>query len=176
MKIEAHLQGGLRKVIDITPGATVGAIVGVNLRNPDGTLYVPPASGGGQPVGVTSWDLILNIPPNVSALAGTGTTGIYTITGSGTSATRAIQSALGETTVADGDGVSGNPVVGLADTAVVPGTYTNMTATVDSKGRITSAGNGPGPGGVLPVVTGEILSGQPVFVYLPDGSLVYGPV
>lgn len=33
-----------------------------------------------------------------------------------------------------------------------------------------------GSGGVLPVVTGEILGGQPVFVYLDDGSLVYAPV
>lgn len=33
-----------------------------------------------------------------------------------------------------------------------------------------------GGGDVLPLVTGEILSDQPVFVYLPDGSLVYGPV
>ena len=31
-------------------------------------------------------------------------------------------------------------------------------------------------GGVLPIVTGEIVSGQPVFVIGPDGSLVYGPV
>lgn len=31
----------------------------------------------------------------------------------------------------------------------------------------------PTSGGVLPVVTGEIVDGQPVFVYLDDGSLVY---
>jgi hypothetical protein len=34
----------------------------------------------------------------------------------------------------------------------------------------------PAGGGVLPIVTGEIVSGQPVFVIGPDGSLVYGPV
>lgn len=33
-----------------------------------------------------------------------------------------------------------------------------------------------GAGGVLPVVTGEILDEQPVFVFLEDGSLVYSPV
>lgn len=37
------------------------------------------------------------------------------------------------------------------------------------------------PGGVntdsmLPIVTGEIVSGQPVFVIGPNGSLIYGPV
>lgn len=31
-------------------------------------------------------------------------------------------------------------------------------------------------GGVLPLVTGEIVSDQPVFVYLDDGSLVYWEV
>lgn len=29
---------------------------------------------------------------------------------------------------------------------------------------------------MLPIVTGEIVSGQPVFVIGPDGSLIYGPV
>ena len=117
MKIEVHLQGGLRKIIDITPGATVGATVGVNVRNPDGTLWVPPATGGDKPVSITSWELILNIPPNVAALANTETTGLYAITAAGASATRSIQAAPGETTVSNGDGVAGNPAVGLADVA-----------------------------------------------------------
>jgi hypothetical protein len=33
-----------------------------------------------------------------------------------------------------------------------------------------------GGGGVLPMVTGEILDGQPVFMYFDDGSLMYAPV
>ena len=138
MKIEVHLQGGLRKIIDITPGATVGAVVGVNLRNPDGTLWVPPSSGGQPPVSVTSWELILNIPPNVVALANTNTTGLYTITGPGTSTTRALAAVAGETTVANGDGVSGNPTVGLADVADAGGGVLQKTA-FDSKGRRTGS-------------------------------------
>lgn len=31
-------------------------------------------------------------------------------------------------------------------------------------------------GGFLPMTTGEIASGQPVFLYGPDGRLIYGPV
>ncbi len=34
----------------------------------------------------------------------------------------------------------------------------------------------PPPSGVLPVVTGEIINGQPVFVYADDGSLIYSEV
>lgn len=31
-------------------------------------------------------------------------------------------------------------------------------------------------GGFLPMTTGEIVDGQPVFLYGPDGRLIYGPV
>jgi hypothetical protein len=41
---------------------------------------------------------------------------------------------------------------------------------------VAEPGGSIGSGGVLPVVTGEILDDQPVFVYLDDGSLVYAPV
>ncbi len=56
-----------------------------------------------------------------------------------------------------------------------------LAITVNGYGRITGfrpvePSDIPGTGGVLPVVTGEIASGQPVFVYGPDGSLVYGPI
>lgn len=138
MKIEVHLQGGLRKIIDITPGATVGATVGVNLRNPDGTMWVPPSTGGGPKPSITSWELILNIPANVTALANTTTTGLYTITGPGTSMTRALTAVAGETTVANGDGVAGNPTVGLADvTPSLGGSIQRLG--FDAKGRRSEA-------------------------------------
>lgn len=37
-------------------------------------------------------------------------------------------------------------------------------------------GGGGGSGGILPMVTGEIVDDQPVFVYNPDGSLVWNPI
>ncbi len=134
MKIEVHLQGGLRKIIDITPGATVGATIGRNVFNADGTLYVPPSSGGSSQLSITSWELILNIPPNVTALANTATTGLYAITASGASATRAVAHVAGETTVSNGDGVSGDPTVGLADVSPIAG-GTLQKYGFDSKGR-----------------------------------------
>ncbi len=162
MKIEVHLQGGLRKIIDITPGATVGAVVGVNLRNPDGTLWVPPSAGGQPPVSITSWELILNIPPNVTALANTATTGLYAITADGASATRSIQAAPGETTVSNGDGVAGNPAVGLADVAdTSAGALRGITR--DAKGRIngTTDATITGTAGQIDVANGNASAGLP---------------
>lgn len=118
MKIEVHKQGGTRKVIDIEEGATKGARIGVNVWNQDGSLFVPAEDGvPTDEFPITYWSLIQEIPLNVVALAETTTTGIYAITGIGTSETRTIQPVAGETTVSDGDGVSGDPTIGLADLA-----------------------------------------------------------
>lgn len=179
-KSKVPLFGQPQKHTTVENGATVGAILGENLFYPNGSLVKLSDFGSSTPstpgTQVVMWSLILQVPPNVQALAATTTTGLYAITGSGTSATRAIVGALGEIDVADGDGVAGDPEIGLADTGVTPGTYTNMTATVDVKGRVISASSGPGGCGILPIVTGEISGGQPVFVYGPNGSLVYGSV
>lgn len=135
MKIEVHLQGGLRKIIDIEPRATWGATIGTNVFNADGTLFVPTTGGGGQSVAVTSWEMILNIPPNVAALATFSGTGLYTITGPGASIGRAVAGTAGRIGVTNGDGVAGNPTVDL-----VPVTDTGVGAalvkiTVDGWGR-----------------------------------------
>lgn len=136
MKIEVHLQGGLRKIIDITPGATVGATIGKDVRNPDGSLFVPAQPSSPSQVSKTAWELILYIPPNVTALANTATTGLYAITAAGASATREIEPVAGETTVSNGSGVSGNPQVGLADVTPAAG-GTLQKYGFDAKGRRT---------------------------------------
>ena len=100
------------------------------------------------------------------ALAGLTTTGFISRTASNTMATRTITGVTGKINVNNGDGVSGNPSLDLATTAVVDGNYNTESLTsvsavgsndepfgtetvnavkfsVDDRGRLTSATNVP---------------------------------
>lgn len=139
-KHRVPLHGKPNGYVEIDAGATEGAVVGENLRWPDGSLVdaaalrgaMQPPGPGGAPI--TYWRLIQEIPPHVVALAETTTTGLYVITGDGASATRAIQPVAGETTVSNGSGVAGDPTVGLADVSPTAG-GTLQRYGFDAKGR-----------------------------------------
>ncbi len=62
------------------------------------------------------------IDADLTALSSTSTTGIYTITGSGTSTTRSIVGTSNQITVTNGSAVSGNPTIALASNPIIPGT------------------------------------------------------
>lgn len=134
MKVQVRLLGGLTKVIDIDPRATWGATIGTNVFNADGTLWVPPTGGNGQ-MQITDWTLITSIPPNVVALANTATTGLYAITGAGTSATRQVVSSDSSVGVTNPGGVAGDVDLSVAHNNTTSkqggtaGEYYHLTAT-----------------------------------------------
>ena len=126
-----------REYIQVEPGATAGATIGKDVYAEDGkTLWVPPTPATPQSPNSTRvfWINILDVPPNVKALAETVSAGLYVVTGAGTSATRSIAAAPGETTVADGNGIAGNPTIGLADVTPTAG-GSILRVAFDAKGR-----------------------------------------
>jgi len=82
------------------------------------------------------------VDAELSAIAEIAATGFIARTAAGAAAARTIINGTG-IAVANGNGISGNPTIGLANTAVVADSYGSATAvaafTVDAQGRITAA-------------------------------------
>jgi hypothetical protein len=85
---------------------------------------------------------VLNVTTTgaLSSLVSSGT-GLQVKTDATTLAGRTIVGGTG-ISVANGDGISGNPSVAIANTAVTAGSYTAANITVNAQGQITAASNG----------------------------------
>jgi hypothetical protein len=107
--------------VELEPGATKGATIGLNLYWPDGTVATEAElrAGATTPttpgVSITAWSLILDIPPRVTALANQTGTGIYVLTGATTSAVRQIVSADSSVTITNPGGVAGDIDLSVPD-------------------------------------------------------------
>ncbi|MEX5405081.1 hypothetical protein VPH47_12565 [Stenotrophomonas sp. WED208] len=176
-----------RSFTTVEEGATKGAQVGVDLLGPDGTVLRPDqvinsaTSTDPNANRVTVWKLIREVPANLVKIAALVGKGFAVRRGDGEWTLRTLQPG-GSVAVTNGDGEAGNPVIGLTDDALAsldladsavqqvrPGA--NITVdTTDPRRPIVSASGG---GGVLPVVTGEIVAGQPIFLIADDGNLIY---
>lgn len=128
----------------VEDGATVGAVVGVNLYDTAGELVdlqaliaaeVGALTAGGSGLSPTSWPLILDVPPNVEGLAELDTNGYIVRKADGSIVTRTVEGVAGETTSAEEDGDTGNATIGLwtVGVAAALGAY---RVQLDTKGRV----------------------------------------
>lgn len=156
-------QGGNAGYVLTTDGSDIlwspagtGTVTSVGLTGANGIVVTGgPVETAGQ-IGLSLGD----ITPNSVAAAGT-------VTGSNLSGVNTGDQTITLTGDLSGSG-TGAIVAELSDTGVVPGTYTNSTITVDSKGRITDVESGAATSGTVTSVdlaspTGTVtVSGGPV--------------
>lgn len=127
-RVSLYQQPGFAKV---EAGATVGATIGVNLFDTDGsvvdwTTIVARAGGTGGDTGGGNiptevyWRTIREVPDNVAALEEAIGTGLFAVIGPADGAFRAIQGPV-SVEVENGDGVAGHPSVQLVGDEAAPG-------------------------------------------------------
>lgn len=178
----------------VTGEATVTALSNVTISTELASSIGAPADGNFYWQYNGEWELVLPPVADLQFIEGSGILVRAEGSDSGGYELRTIEGTTDQIDVANGTGVDGNPTISLADLAdsgdgvllgierdakgrisgtkpVVEGSGITITDT-GTEIEIASTGGG-GSGGILPVVTGEIVDDQPVFVYADDGSLIY---
>jgi phage-related tail fiber protein len=100
-------------------------------------------TGGTNPTTLSGFGIVDGQPldSDLTAVAGLSTTGLIVRSGSGTATTASIATASSaRITIANGDGISGNPTIDLAS-GVIGSTGTYKSVTVDTYGRVTAGTN-----------------------------------
>ncbi len=152
-----------RDALNRTPGMIIYNTTTGGLNISDAGGWVIPAGSGtvtsvdlatsgtgiiftGGPI-TGSGTITATLDTDLQSISDLITQGIMVRTGAGI-VTRSISTADSTAiTVADADGVTGNPLLNLATTGATPGSYTQADITVDSYGRITSVASGGGSAG-----------------------------
>lgn len=127
--------------VAIDDAATDGAVLGENLRWPNGELVKKEELAGSAPVDDenkrTLWKLLLQVPANVVALAKATGAGFFAVKSDGTGAFRSIVSADDDRIlVTNNAGEAGDPTIDLAPVPDSGGGTLQKTA-FDAYGRNT---------------------------------------
>lgn len=125
----AFVQTALAALVASSPAAldTLNELAAALGNDPNFATTITNLLAGKQP-----------LDSDLTALAALTTVGFYVNTGVGSVAARSITAGTG-VSVANGNGVAGNPVVSLSDSGVAPGTY--KVVTVGADGRVTGGTN-----------------------------------
>jgi hypothetical protein len=131
--------------VEIEPDATIGAVVGVNLYWPDGSLVTEADLAGEtaddteeviNQVYLTSWASVLSKPQNIIEAAALTGAGVIVRQVTGDWVVRTIEGTAGNIVVTNGTGDAGNPIINLA-TVADSGTGALLAITRDGFGRVT---------------------------------------
>ena len=141
-RVKVKLFGFQNRQVDLDADATEGAVIGRDLRWADGTLVSEDQirnddstddSSGSTPSYVSLWSLIQGIPTIIKNIELLSNTGLMTHVGSGDIVARTIQGEAGRIDVTNGDGVAGDPTVGLGPWPIVKNSVANgETCVIDS--------------------------------------------